>query len=247
VSPGIEWPAARGVTSISPGEVHVWAASLDVSNTRLARLGALLSEDEHNRAARFRQAVHMQRYVTARGFLRTLLGRYLGADPRDMRFQYDEHGKPALAGPTAGVGFNVSHSRDLALLAVSRGHVQLGVDVEVIAPFDSMSDVASRFFSLVERQQLDRAPRSAYEAHFYRCWTRKEAYLKAIGTGLLTPLDSFDVTILDDAHATLLRDARDAGAPSRWSLVHLAPASGYVGALAVDLPNPAVHCWQLGD
>lgn len=239
----IAWPAAPAPTSISASMVQVWAAPLDVAPARLARLARLLHADERKRAARFHGATLSQRFVAGRGLLREVLAAYLDMDAADIRFAYDAYGKPELADPVGPpLRFNVAHSAGLILVAVSRG-ARLGVDVEAVLRFDDMEGVAGRFFSPRERGRLANLPVADHVAAFYRCWTRKEAYLKAVGTGLSTPLDSFDVSVSLDESA-LLYDTGDARAPSRWSIVHLEPAREFIGAIALEHPSPSVDCWR---
>lgn len=173
-----------------------------------------------------------------------MLADYLGLAPTAIRFEYDANGKPSIAAHllASPVHFNVSHAHGLALYAVASG-APVGVDVEEVLPFDDMHDVAEHFFSRSERAELaEVAPCDRHRA-FYNCWTRKEAYLKARGVGLLTPLDSFDVSLKTGDPVTLRRDAEDAQASRRWSFAHLEPADAFVGAVAVEASRVAVSCW----
>lgn len=230
-------------TSISANTVQVWAAPLDIAPARLARLEQLLHADERKRAARFHGATLSRRFIAGRGLLREVLAAYLDIAAADIRFANDAYGKPELADLVGrSLQFNVAHSAGLILIAVSPGP-RLGVDVEAVRWFDEMEGIAGRFFSLGECERLAGLPAADRVAAFYRCWTRKEAYLKAIGTGLSKPLDSFDVSVSPDEPA-LVRDAGDVHAPLRWSIVHLEPASGFVGAIALEYPSPTVKCWR---
>jgi 4'-phosphopantetheinyl transferase len=211
--------------SAAPVDVELWVWPLDVGADERGRFYAMLSDDEVARAERFVFERDRHRYVTARGRMREILARLLGARPTDLRFAYSSHGKPSL--PTE-VHFNLSHSDALAALGVSRTH-ELGVDVEHVRPLKE--DIAERFFSRAEVAALRAMPEHAQLDAFYRCWTRKEAVVKAIGEGLSRPLDSFDVTLDADA-ARLSRMEGESGGPSAWQLAHFAPAPGFHGAIA---------------
>ncbi len=189
----------------------------------------MLSDDERNRSARFRFEKGRRRFVVARGALRELLGRYLSADPGDVRFVYNAFGKPELH-PSFGdrLKFNLAHAGDLALIAIARD-ADVGVDVECIEGRgeSSYADVAQNFFSATEVDALRRVPRDLYDQAFFSCWTMKEAYVKGCGAGLTIPLTSFAVPISTDLAPAAVRCGR-------WSLFALRPAPGYVGAVAVS-------------
>jgi 4'-phosphopantetheinyl transferase len=130
------------------------------------------------------------------------------------------------------IEFNLSHSGDVALLAVTRGPA-VGVDVEQVILVSGLQPMASRFFSAYENAALSEVPPDTRDFAFYCCWTRKEAFLKAVGHGLAHPLDSFDVS-LDEKRPRLVAVRGDRETPSKWTLFHLCPAPGYVAALAVE-------------
>lgn len=196
--------------------VEVVASRLDLDPGAVAALTGWLHDDECRRAGRFRLARDRRRYVVARGLLRTLLAARLGTHPRAVEFSYGAHGKPRLAPGSAveDLHFSVSHSGDLALFAFSRGR-EVGVDVEAVLPMRDADAVARQFFSRSELGAYRALEPGAREAGFFTCWTRKEAYLKALGGGLQSPLSAFD-------------------APPGWSLDSFAPAPGHTAALAVD-------------
>ncbi|MBV9772452.1 MAG: 4'-phosphopantetheinyl transferase superfamily protein [Gemmatimonadetes bacterium] len=226
------------------GGVHVWCAPLDPPAHVVGRYRALLAVDEGARADRFRFEQHRRQFVVARGVLRTLLGRYLSVDPRRLEFRYGSHGKPELAGAFAesGIRFNVSHSGELALYAVSRGR-ELGVDIEHVHPMDDGVDIAERFFSAAENVVFRALAVSEREEAFFNCWTRKEAYIKAVGEGLSFPLHAFDVSLAPGEPARLL-GARDEEQAARWTLRELDPAPGYKAALVVEGEGWETECWS---
>jgi 4'-phosphopantetheinyl transferase len=209
-------PGADFAPELIEGEVHVWRARLDVDEKKLADFEALLSPDEHERAARFRFDEHRRRYVAARGFLRKILGGYLRCDPALLVFDYGKHGKPVLASPAnSRVEFNVSHSADLALFAFASGR-SVGVDVELIKPGVSCMEIAEHHFSENEIALLRSLTEPAMCEKFFEMWSEKEARLKALGVGLQFALIE-----------------QRAGEPP-WSVVELKPAPGFAAAVAVQ-------------
>ena len=208
-------PRRRSLRGLHASEdVHIVAVDLD------AKPGyeRLLSEDERERAANFRFERDRRRFVAGRSILRQKLAQYLDAAPAELVFVYGPHGKPTL--PGSDVSFNVSNSGRAGLFAFASGF-ELGVDVELLAHARPNDDaVAARFFSAAEVAVLQACPTSTRAHAFLRCWTRKEAYLKARGSGLAAPLDQFDVTLRAGEPALLLADRSHAG-EAMWHLTHL--------------------------
>jgi len=192
-----------------------------------------------------------RRFVVARAALRGVLGAALGQPPRSLRFVEGPHGKPALADQPPPLRFNLSHSGELALLALSLDR-ELGVDLERRRHHLDHLGIARRYFAPDELAALAALPAAQQETAFYRCWTRKEALLKAKGAGLTLPLDSFAVSVTEAA-PQLLRTDWDTTEAQRWRLFHLAPAPGAIGAVAIAAPageaEPAVRRfdWSLAD
>ncbi|MEM1116827.1 MAG: 4'-phosphopantetheinyl transferase superfamily protein [Bacteroidota bacterium] len=231
---GWRTPPAR--PALPEAEIHVWRVSLAPEAREVDRLGAWLAPDERARAARFRFDRHRRRYVVARGRLREILGRYLGAPPEALAFQYGDHGKPALAEAASGLTFNVSHTADHALVAVARGR-RLGVDLEVVRPLPDADAIAERFFSASEVAAYRAVPETGRPAAFFACWTRKEAFVKAVGDGLTYGLSTFDAAVAPEAETPLLRvrsaDARAAG----WDAADVPLGPGLAAAVAADRPG----------
>jgi 4'-phosphopantetheinyl transferase len=220
----------------------VWRADLEQPPDVVQRLLRTLDADEQTRASRFHFEKHRRRFVVGRGVLRSLLGRYLELSPEDVRFAYGPYGKPELD-PARHAGvlrFNASHSHELGVFAFVQDHA-LGIDIEYVKEDFATQEIAERFFSELEIEVLRALPRAEQAAAFFRCWTRKEAYIKAIGSGLSHPLDQFDVTLGSNEPAALLRDHRDPKAASQWEMFNLDLPAGYTGALAV---NGHVICVQ---
>jgi len=225
------WPTARLPVALAPGEVHVWAWTFDRGGKVAEKDLRILDELERKRTARFHFPVDQVRYSVCHANLRRILGSYVGLSPESVAFREGSGGKPELADDEASLRFNLSHSKSVAALAVSLD-VEVGVDVEDIRPIEA--DVAKRYFSPAENASLSALGGWEWLEAFYRCWTRKEAILKAEGVGLRTPLDSFDVSLLEGEAAAVLGVRPEARFRSRWWLQHLAVAEGTMGALAVD-------------
>jgi 4'-phosphopantetheinyl transferase len=200
----------------------------------MKNLQGVLSHDELERAGRFKFDRDNRRFVVSRGLLRDVLSRYAGIDPALLRFTYGPKGKPGLetTPPNTGLHFNLSHAHELMMIAISVD-TPLGIDVEYVRELPDLDDIARGFFSASEYSDLRRTPRTQRTEAFFNCWTRKEAYVKAIGDGLSAPLDRFDVTLTPGEPARIRGFAGDPANATRWSLYHLEPEPGYVGALAV--------------
>ena len=201
--------------------VFVRTIALNVDDEELARCRALLSDDERARAERFRFEKHARRFTVARANLRTILGEVTGRAPRSIEIATSAHGKPLVD----GVEFNLSHSSELAVVAVAESRV--GIDVERVRDRPVL-EIAERFFAPDEVDELRRAGDPLHA--FFRCWTAKEAYLKARGEGITLPLDWFAVS-LDRASPSLLR--ADGDDPSRWMLSRVDVGNDYVCTVAV--------------
>jgi 4'-phosphopantetheinyl transferase len=230
-------PLARGI-------VDVWRVPLELENAELSLRETILAPDERQRAAAFRLPAKRREFVVARSALRRLLGALTGQDAASISLAYEPNGKPYLASPSAtGIHFNVSHSGDLALIAVTLGH-EIGVDVECVRPREAIASLAARYFAAAEADQLLALPESDRLQAFLACWTRKEAIVKAVGRGLALGLDRFQVTLLPGQMPRLLGMNGDAHAGRQWSLFHLDPAPGYIAAVALELPDCRVRTWQ---
>jgi 4'-phosphopantetheinyl transferase len=230
---------------LGQAEMHLWVVPLTVSAEKSSYFKSILSLDEQERAGGFRKIGDAQRYIAARGSLRSLLGAYLTIEPDRLQFAYDAFGKPRLAGekPLTSMKFSVSHSEDLALLGFARGHKN-GVDVEHIRPDIDVEDLAARYFSPSEFQKLRALPADQKREAFYCGWTRKEAYLKGRGEGLSFPLNRVEVSLTPGEPAMILKASGDRGVSRRWIVQHLSPAPGYIGAAAVEGRDIAFKCFR---
>jgi 4'-phosphopantetheinyl transferase len=218
---------------VSPGDIHLWWARVASGRPDDHYAAALLSDDELARARRFLRAEDARRYIAARATLRRLLGAYLDVDPRGLRFEYGRHGKPRLSGDAGeALSFSVAHSVGAALFAFVRGR-RIGVDLELIRDSAPL-DVARQFFAADELCALFSLPAAGRGAAFYRCWTRKEAYLKATGLGLSAPLGAFAVSLAPREPRALSWNSIDPEDVGRWLFVEPAVGDGFAASVAVE-------------
>jgi len=234
--PGTPAPsrAQRGRLTPDPREVRVWCVNLSPPPHGVSRLLTLLSDDERKRADRFCFADDRRRFIVARGTLRIILGRSLDMPAERIEIAEGPQGKPYVvrSGRSKGIQFNLSHADDLALVAVGWER-EVGVDVERVRGNIPCTALARRFFAPEEVAALQALPPRERVAAFFRCWTRKEAYLKAIGVGLSVPLNRFAVS-LEAGKARLIRPGVEGAEPRRWSLRDIEVPDGYAAALVVE-------------
>ncbi|HET6978484.1 MAG TPA: 4'-phosphopantetheinyl transferase superfamily protein [Pyrinomonadaceae bacterium] len=230
------WIEPPDSLTLQAGEVHVWRICLERPDNELDRFRQTLQPHEVEQAARFRFDRLRRHFVASRGFLRHVLARYLETRPEELRFAYNDYGKPSLAGEQS-LQFNMSHSHEVGLVAVTR-EAAIGVDVEHVRADFASEDIAKRFFSRLEVETFCSLPEEEKVRAFFRCWARKEAYIKAIGKGLSQPLDGFDVTLAPDKPAALLRaDKEDR---MNWWLSDLDVGEDYASALIVGSSYPQI-------
>jgi 4'-phosphopantetheinyl transferase len=246
VSDFIPWDEKIGIHTLHDARIQVWLLNLDQDAAGAEHLRALLSDDERARADRFYFPHLRAHYTLVRAGLRILLGGLSGREPAELEFAYAQHGKPFL--PGSGVQFNVSHSGALALIALARGR-RVGVDVERIRDMDDGEAIARRFFAPAEVAEYLSLPADQRPGAFYSCWTRKEAFIKAVGDGLSFPLHQFTVSLKPGDPARVLTVENEPEAARRWKLVALAPGDGYAGALIAELPEwePEYRLFDFGD
>ena len=230
------WVRPPDSLSLEAGHVHVWRICLEQGDDQLDWFRRVLEPEELYRAGRFRFERLQRHFVASRGFLRYVLGRYLAARPEALKFSYNSYGKPSFAGERS-LQFNMSHSHEIALVAVTRD-AAVGVDVEHIRSDFASDEIATRFFSRLEVETLKLLPKEEQVAAFFRCWARKEAYIKAIGKGLSQPLDGFDVTLAPDEPAALLRAGEEDTVS--WSMSDIDVGSDYASALVVEGTSPTI-------
>jgi 4'-phosphopantetheinyl transferase len=224
----------RGTTAdcaIQAHEVQIWQSSNDVDQESYCRLRQLLSPDEISRADAFRFERHRKQYVIGRGLLRMLLASYLHSRPSELRFQYTATGKPelVLSDTQSNLQFNLAHSGAIILLAFTLDR-KIGIDIEEIRSDIEIDEISQRFFSPGERGWLACLPLPRRYHAFFRCWTRKEALLKATGEGLSVSLDSFDVFSNPEADTCRLETADR----RNWLIQDVDLEPGYAAALAIE-------------
>ena len=227
------------------GEIHVWRVSLAQTESCLQSLQQTLSTDELAKADRFRFPKDRSQFIVSRGALRAILSRYINISSHILRFDYNPYGKPSLIVAQGGntLRFNLSHSRGMALIAITKNR-DIGVDIEGINPNFSCLEIAEKFFSPLENSVLRSLPEHLQATAFFTCWTRKEAYIKAVGKGLSIPLNQFDVSLAPGEPAALLNVEENPEEASKWSLIELFPSSDMVAAVAVAGDCSKLHCWE---
>jgi 4'-phosphopantetheinyl transferase len=239
------WVDAPARLKLNEGEAHVWRASLDQPRGTIERLLTLLSQDELERAERFYRPLHRDNYVVARGVLRSIISRYLSFPPASLHFTYSYYGKPSLSPEENhyGLSFNLSHAGQLALYAFTRG-LAVGIDVELLREEFASIEIAERFFAAEEVATLKSLPDEIQTRAFFNCWSRKEAYIKALGEGLSHPLHDFTVAFSPHSEAALVAVRNGPAELSRWKIYDLPAGDHYAAALVIEHPSPTLKHWQ---
>jgi 4'-phosphopantetheinyl transferase len=244
--PNALWEEPPDALILLSEEVHVWRAALDRPERVRERLAEKLSRDERARAKRIRPARDRERWTVARALLRVVLGRYLGVSPAEVGLGGDPGGKPVLAAGSdqAPVSFNLSHSGDVALYAVT-GARRVGVDVERVRDDVDAERIAARLFPPAERAALQELPEPDRREAFFSGWTRREACAKAVGKGVAALLAGSGVSLPAGEHAELGRASGDGPPGGPWTVWDLAPKPGYAAAVAVEGSGLRLRCLDL--
>ena len=239
------WNSPPQNLTLDINEIHVWRVSLTQTESGLQALAQTLSTDEQTKAERFHLPKGRSHFIVSRGALRAILSRYLHINPNLIHFKYNPYGKPSLIVAQGGdtLRFNLSHSAEITLIAITKNR-DIGVDIESLNPNFSYQQIAERFFSPLENTVLRSLPEYLQLTAFFTCWTRKEAYIKAVGKGLSIPLNQFDVTLAPGEPAALLNVQENPKEASRWSLIELIPSSDMVATVAVAGDCWKLHCWE---
>jgi 4'-phosphopantetheinyl transferase len=200
-----------------------------------AELRELLTDEEKRREFRFYFPDDQKRYLITRAMVRTLLSRYLGGHPAEWRFSTNQYGRPQIANPGewGGLSFNISHTKGLIALAVTRGR-ELGVDVENVADREVSIDIADRFFAPAEVEELHRVPSERQHDRFFEYWTFKESYIKARGMGLSIPLDQFNFYYPHERAVRLAVEPQLGDDANRWSFWQFRPTPKYLLAVCAE-------------
>lgn len=238
------WRVGPERPQLEPDGIHVWRFSLHAPHAAHRALEATLDSDETARASRFATDDLRHRYVVAHARLRHVLARYLAVHPKDVAIDSTEEGKPLVSRErhSQTVEFSFSHSGDIGLVAVVRER-RVGVDVETYRERMDIDLVARRQFTAPEAKQLAGLAEDERTSAFYRCWTRKEAYTKALGTGIATGLDRFEVTFAAEQAPRIVRCVENS--PDLWSVVALPMDTGYEAAAVIEGPVTRVECFLL--
>lgn len=224
-------PPALPPAQLPPDGVHIWHWQPVSTPQEIPALWKVLAEDECQRAERFRSRDDRDEFVINHARLRFVLSGYMGTPPQRLVFDHSSRGKPSLR-DGSDLRFNLSHTRGRAALAIALKR-EVGIDVEEIRSQCDGQRIAERFFSEYEQKSLQSLSPQEFDHAFFRCWTRKEAYIKARGEGLSMPLQQFDVSVARDEPAQLLSTRPDPEEAKRWLLYDLPLAAGYAAALVV--------------
>ncbi|MGB3534001.1 MAG: 4'-phosphopantetheinyl transferase superfamily protein [Microcoleaceae cyanobacterium] len=227
------WLPPPNQLKLSPNQVDIWQADLDLSAQQLAQFQLTLSTDEQQRAERFRFDRDRNQYIAGRGILRTLLGQYLNLTPQQLKFSYSDKGKPALSNTsfTQPIQFNLSHSYQKAIYAITLND-RVGIDLEYIREIEALS-LAKRFFSDYEYLQLTAFPEPEQQYLFFQLWTAKEAYLKATGEGLIG-LEQIEISLKT---MQLFSVNSPKKLLSNWSILPLNVDDHYIASIAIEAEN----------
>lgn len=233
-----EWVLATFVDDLGADEAHVWRASLDQAADTITNLAHLLSQDEYQKAMRYYRPVDRDRFIVGRGVLRKLISAYLALPPDQLRFTYNEYGKPSVSDDqnNRALNFNLSHSAELILYAVTRGR-DVGIDIEHIREDFATLEIAEHCFSKDEVAALKSLSADQRTMGFFNCWSRKEAFIKAKGMGVSYPLDRFTVSLAPGEPPALLKVDDDKREVARWKMYELNPGAGYAAAMIVGEPS----------
>jgi len=220
----------------APREVHAWRIHLDCSPNIVATLGETLRPDEQFRASRFVTQQLRNRWIVARGALRSILASYFHFKPNSLVFQPGTNGKPSLTFPVEFSCFNLSHTGNIALLAIAESG-DIGIDAEAIRPDTDITSLSQRFFASSESEEILCLPQEKRTDAFFACWTRKESYVKALGIGLSARLDSFRVNVNSNESPKLI--SADFDRAERWSLIDISEP-GVAATIAVEGAIPTL-------
>ena len=234
------WQPTAAPPPLDTAALHLWAIEIDARLTQAGDLFHLLCPEEQDRANARSRNPGFARFVVGRAMLRQLLAGYLNVSPQAIAFRYNPQGKPSIALPaSSGLQFNLAHSSSMAVCAVTASS-QVGIDLERINARRDFEGVAARFFNEAETCVLRKLPEARRALAFYRIWTQKEAYVKALGSGIASQIQHFDVEAAPDQPMRLIANRQNPSEPGRWRFIEPPPISGYAAAVAV-----ASGAWQV--
>ncbi|MDJ0846653.1 4'-phosphopantetheinyl transferase family protein [Crocosphaera sp.] len=238
----IIWKHPPQPLTINPQEVHLWKTNLEQSSINVENSFKLLNAAEKNKAQRFRFEKHQKRFTIARSSLKRILSLYLSITPQKVEFKYNDYGKPQLLEQINKIDlqFNVSHSENIAIYGITC-HYLIGVDVEYIRPMPEAESLAKRFFSQNEFEHISRLSPEEKNREFFKLWTAKEAYLKAIGQGIGGGLEKVEIATDEPVRFVNLPETHQIN----YKLSYLNPHPNYLGAIAVENNQQIYHYWEL--
>jgi 4'-phosphopantetheinyl transferase len=220
---------------------HIWLIRYDRAEGLLKESENILSDEEKQRARRFHFKIDRERFSITRSLLKKILGKIISIPAQEIQFNFNKHGKPVLTEPFQKIQFNVSHSGNLGMIAIS--DTPIGVDVEQFRKEMTTADIAKRFFSKVEVEEFLKLNEDEKLQGFFNCWTRKEAFIKAIGKGLSLPLNTFDVTLRPTEPARLLAVRYKNEVANDWTLTNIKVENGYAAAFIIKAKSFLKNYW----
>jgi 4'-phosphopantetheinyl transferase len=236
------WLPAPEFLSLDPGWVHIFRLNLDYSQPLSSTDWKILTAQEQERASRFRNERHQQRFSYAHVQVHQILAAYLQVSPEEIEFSLGTYGKPKLVNDDH-LRFNLAHSAGMGLLAVGLGN-EIGIDIEKPPGNLDHESIARQFFSPAEAAAITALPLDQQPPAFLACWTRKEAYMKARGGGFSIPLESFEVSVLPGEPITLFAPVDNREPNKEWNIFDINPGSGFTAALAVEGYLAGMKCWD---
>ena len=239
----INWQQPPIDLKLLDNEVHLWCENLEVSAAQIEQLTTILSQDEKERANRFRFAEHRHRFIAARGYLRQILSRYLNLSSKEIVFNYSDRGKPEISPEISHckLQFNVSHSQDVALYGFTNYNL-IGIDIEYLRSNFECDKIAQRFFTAAESQLINSLNQEQQNKLFFHLWTAKEAYLKATGEGLVGGLETVEVEVNSDldlivkaiSKRSASQTAEKTEEASNWFFSSFMPQNNFIATVAVN-------------
>jgi 4'-phosphopantetheinyl transferase len=243
--PAVVWqpPSPDLNLILTSPEVHIWRVALEQPISEIAKLHEFLSEDEQAKAQKFANATLKNQFIVGRGYLRHILSQYAPVVPEQLQFSTGKWGKPTLADfPT--IQFNLAHSKNLAIYAVTYRR-EVGIDLEFLRPVSNYAAIAQRHFSKNELTQFLVKPADQRDLAFFIGWTRKEAYIKAIGQGLAFPLENFEVSLEFSSETKIVYSSKSPDEAERWSVLTFVPLENYLASVIVEGQALSYSFWQI--
>lgn len=237
---------ARRKMFLAENEAHIWQISLKQNDEALQISARLLDETEQSKTAKFRFGKDRKNYIAAHGAMREILSLYLEICPQNIEFETNSYGKPFLCGGKSDISFNLSHSGELALLAITKGS-KIGVDIELIRADIAAENLAEQVFSTLEIETWRNLPENFKAKAFFDCWTRKEAFIKAVGKGLSYPLKDFSVAFSPCEQARLIALENTKLKAENWQIIELNIAENYAAAMAIEARNTKLFLWNFSN